>query len=503
MSLRKRAISGIMLAGSMVMMCAVADAANTVSAEAVAVVADTRTDLATNGTAGVVAQLNQVSTDAVEMAAAGVEHSQTILVASADEEAQVSEDAEAVEEVSAAQDEAVSVENSTQADPQEDGTTQDTGVTEDKQETVEGNTTDVENIGNAENTDSIEDAGNTENTGNTEDAGDTENTGNTENAGDTENTGNTEDTGNTEKTENTEETEWQNRLMADVDEFLYVRASGDADAEIIGKLYKGDVADVVEGGDTWTHVVSGDVDGYVNNDYCVSGEDALAYAQENVETEAQVNTNGLRVRNAASEDASVITAVSEGTTLTVDTDAEAEDGWVAVKYKGQTAYVSADYVTTELALGEAVTIEEEKAALAKKAEEEAAAKAAQTTETSTVQNASVSASYDDVTLLAALIQCEAGNECYEGQLAVGAVVMNRLRSGAYPSSISGVIYQSGQFPPAGQGMVASIAANGPKSSCVQAAQQALGGSDNTGGATCFSRASSGRAGVVIGNHVFY
>ena len=100
-----------------------------------------------------------------------------------------------------------------------------------------------------------------------------------------------------------------------------------------GKLYKGDVADVVESGDTWTHVVSGDVDGYVNNDYCVSGEDALAYAQENVETEAQVNTNGLRVRNEASEDASVITAVSEGTTLTVDTDAEAEDGWVAVKYK--------------------------------------------------------------------------------------------------------------------------------------------------------------------------
>ena len=133
----------------------------------------------------------------------------------------------------------------------------------------------------------------------------------------------------------------------------------------------------------------------------------------------------------------------------------------------------------------------------------AAAKAAQTKETTTVQNASVSASYDDVTLLAALIQCEAGNELYEGQLAVGAVVMNRLRSGAYPSSISGVIYQSGQFPPAGQGMVASIAANGPKSSCVQAAQQALGGSDNTGGATCFSRASSGRAGVVIGNHVFY
>ena len=50
MNLRKRAISGIMLAGSMVVMCAIADAASTVSAEAVAVVADTRTDLATDGT---------------------------------------------------------------------------------------------------------------------------------------------------------------------------------------------------------------------------------------------------------------------------------------------------------------------------------------------------------------------------------------------------------------------------------------------------------------------
>ena len=461
MNLRKRAISGIMLAGSMVVMCAIADAASPVSTEAVTVVADTRTDLATDGTAGVVAQLNQVGTDAVEMAAAGVEHSQTILVASADEGAQAAEDTDATEEVSVVQNETASIEESAQADSEEDGLAQDAKEIENIQETAEENTADTAN---------------------------------------TEDVQNSEDT---ENTENTEDAEWQNRLMADVNEYLYVRASGDADAEIVGKLYKGDVADVVESGDTWTHVVSGDVDGYVNNDYCVSGEDALAYAQENVETEAQVNTNGLRVRKAASEDASVITAVSEGTTLTVDTDAETEDGWVAVKYKGQTAYVSADYVTTELALGEAVTIEEEKAALAKKAEEEAAAKAAQTTETSTVQNASVSASYDDVTLLAALIQCEAGSEPYEGQLAVGAVVMNRLRSGAYPSSISGVIYQSGQFPPAGQGMVASIAANGPKGSCVQAAQQALGGSDNTGGATCFARASSGRAGVVIGNHVFY
>lgn len=52
----------------------------------------------------------------------------------------------------------------------------------------------------------------------------------------------------------------------------------------------------------------------------------------------------------------------------------------------------------------------------------------------TVQNAAVEATVDDVTLLAAIIQCEAGNEVYEGQLAVGAVVMNRVRSGGYPGT---------------------------------------------------------------------
>lgn len=297
-----------------------------------------------------------------------------------------------------------------------------------------------------------------------------------------------------------EEELWQNRLMADVNDYLYVRASADADAEIVGKLYKGDVAEIQEEGSGWTHVASGNVDGYVNNDYCVTGTEALAYAQQNFDTEAEVLTNGLRIRSEADENASVITAVSEGTTLKVDSSVETDDKWVAVVYGGTTRYVSADYVATSLALGEGITIEEE---LARIAEEEAAKKAAQVTEVTTVQNAAVEASVDDVTLLAAIIQCEAGNEVYEGQLAVGAVIMNRVRSGGYPSTVHDVIYQKSQFPPAGAGSVANVVAKGPKQSCLQAAQEALNGTDNTGGATCFRRASSGHAGVVIGNHVFY
>ena len=297
--------------------------------------------------------------------------------------------------------------------------------------------------------------------------------------------------------------EWQNRLMPDVQEFLYVREAGDENASVVGKLYKGDVAEIVERGEAWTHVVSGNVDGYVLNSYCLFGTDAMNYAKETFDIKAEIMTNGLRVRRSADTEGAVIAAVSTGTFLTVDPDAAAVDGWVAVSYGGETGYVSAEYVTTELALGEGITIEEERAAAAKAAEEAAAAKAAQVSSPGTVQNAAVAASVDDVTLLAALIQCEAGSEPYEGQLAVGAVVMNRVRSGGYPGSVHDVIYQSGQFTPAGRGSVANVAANGPKASCIQAAQEAINGMDNTGGAVRFRRASSGQPGVVIGNHVFY
>lgn len=306
-----------------------------------------------------------------------------------------------------------------------------------------------------------------------------------------------------DKTLTEEELAWENRLMAKVEEFLNVRAAGDENASIVGKLYKGAVAEIVEVGDAWTHITSGNVDGYVKNDYCVFGQEAFAYAKDNFDTVAKIQTDGLRVRSEANVESAVITAVYTGDTLIVDKDTPSPEEWVAVKYGEKTAYVSAEYVTTELELGVGITIAEEQAAIAKAREEEAARKAAQITEVTVVQNQAVAASADEVILLAAIIQCEAGSEPYEGQVAVGAVVMNRVRSGRYPNSIYEVIYQPGQFTPAGQGSVEKVIANGPKASCIQAAQEALNGTDNTGGATSFRRASSGHAGLVISNHVFF
>lgn len=550
MNLKKRAVEGIVVAGSLVMMSSIAQAADVAGTQPMTAAAVTRTDLATNGTAGIVAELNQFEMSALEGIdqTAGVEQMNRVLVAAAEATSVDGTEPDAAgqqaagitaqltggvtTDVAVQPGGAADVDSTLAIDGAQAGVT--AQLTDSLQEGATGQPTDGTSadgtIADAETqptdgaiadmatqpTDgAIADMETQPTDGTTTDVetqptdgisadgtiadAQTQPTDGTIADAETQPTDGT--TTDTAAQPNDEAEEWQDRLMADVNEFLYIRAEGSEDAEIVGKLYKGAVAQVAEVGDTWTHVTSGNVDGYVMNSYCLYGTDAMNYANETFDVEAEIQTDGLRVRSSADPEASVLAAVSTGMSFPVDADAEAVEGWVAIDYKGSTGYVSAEYVTTELALGEAVTIEEEKERLAKEAAE--AAKSAQVSSSGTVQNGAMAASVDDVTLLAALIQCEAGSESYEGQLAVGAVVMNRVRSGAYPGSIYGVIYESGQFTPAGRGSVASVAANGPKASCVQAAQEAINGADNTGGAVRFRGASSGQPGVVIGNHVFW
>lgn len=104
-------------------------------------------------------------------------------------------------------------------------------------------------------------------------------------------------------------------------------------------------------------------------------------------------------------------------------------------------------------------------------------------------------------LLAALIYCEAGGEPYEGQVAVGAVVLNRVESGSFPNSITDVIYDSGQFGPAITGKLDRVLANGATTeSCRQAAADALAGVNPVGEALYFGY---GNYGIQIGGHWFH
>ena len=111
---------------------------------------------------------------------------------------------------------------------------------------------------------------------------------------------------------------------------------------------------------------------------------------------------------------------------------------------------------------------------------------------------------NDRYLLANLIYCEAGGEPYEGQLAVGAVVMNRVLSSRYPDSVYGVIYQKSQFSPASSGRLdLALAQNLATPSCYQAADEAMAGSTNVGGCVYFRTPVPGLNGIQIGNHIFY
>ncbi len=81
----------------------------------------------------------------------------------------------------------------------------------------------------------------------------------------------------------------------------------------------------------------------------------------------------------------------------------------------------------------------------------------------------------DEVLLSAIIYCEAGNQGYEGQLAVGMVIVNRLRSSQFPGSFAEVIYQKQQFEPARTGSLTSTLKNQSRitSTCKQAASEAI------------------------------
>ncbi len=308
-------------------------------------------------------------------------------------------------------------------------------------------------------------------------------------------------------------------VMADVEEAVNVRDSASEDGKLVGKFFKECGGEILEKEDGWTKVKTGDLTGWIKNDYLMFGDSAVELAQKVVEKTATCTTDCLRVRQTADPDGKVLDLLAEGDTIGV---LGQEGEWTKVEFSdGEEGYVSSEYVTVADSLGSGKTIEDiaaEEEAVKRnreKAEAEAAASKSskkteektaepdRTTQTTETNTGAVPAPANDQVLLAALIQAESGNQPYEGQVSVGTVVMNRLKSGRYGGSISSVIYAKSQFGPAGSGQVAQIAAAGPKASCLAAAQDAINGVSYIGGATHFRNVRSGYPGIVIGSHVFW
>lgn len=147
--------------------------------------------------------------------------------------------------------------------------------------------------------------------------------------------------------------------------------------------------------------------------------------------------------------------------------------------------------------------EEDIAYLQKKLEEEK--RLSQLSANSTKRDISeITFAEGDRYLLANLIYCEAGGEPYEGQVAVGAVVINRVLSSVFPDTVVGVIYANRQFSPVASGRLAlALAENKATASCYKAADEAMAGYTNVGGCVFFRTPIPGLSGINIGGHVFY
>lgn len=124
----------------------------------------------------------------------------------------------------------------------------------------------------------------------------------------------------------------------------------------------------------------------------------------------------------------------------------------------------------------------------------------------TLSSSGGSASTGDVWLLARVIYGEARGEPYKGQVAIGAVVLNRVKSPSFPNTVAGVVYQRGAFDAVSDGQI-NLA---PNETAVRAARDAINGWDPTGGclfyynpATATSRWMLSRPVLLrIGNHAF-
>ncbi len=328
----------------------------------------------------------------------------------------------------------------------------------------------------------------------------------------------------TEQVTQAEPSPYENKFMVTVSgegEYLNIRAEANEDAEIVGKLYEGAGGDILEKGDAWTRVSSGGVEGYVKNDFIVTGEQAEAKAKEVGTTMAIVKEESIRIRETADENGKIYTLCGIGDAYVCQAQL---DGWVQIEYDDGSAYIASDFVDVEVRVKKAVSIEEEREAALEeaRAQEEAAREQAQEAyddeeddeadyqeaAPETVYTDSYDVSYDDAYMLACLVQAEAGGEPYDGKLATANIVINRLNSGAYGGSISDVIYAPGQFSVVRIGTFQSALSNGPSSDCVSAANEALAGVNNVPGYRSFCSVSVANydaynSYVVIGSQVYY
>ena len=287
--------------------------------------------------------------------------------------------------------------------------------------------------------------------------------------------------------------------VIDAKDMLDIHAEANTASAVIGQVMEdGHVAILAKYND-WVQIQAGEIAGWVPAENLVeteiSNEEAVA-ANEQVIAE--------RTGETASEDeffAEEEVQQDETAALQAEASEAAQNEIEEVQAAEEAARIEAE--AQAKAAAEAARREAE--AQAKAAAEEAARIEAEAQQAALAAQAAQTAaiSAEELKLLANIIYCEAGSESYVGKVAVGNVIMNRVKSASQPNTITEVVYAKGQFSPVRNGSLQrALSSDKADAACYQAAIEALAGAQPVGDKLFFRR-NNGRSGQVIGHHVFY
>ncbi len=276
-----------------------------------------------------------------------------------------------------------------------------------------------------------------------------------------------------------EPSEYANIGISIADNYVNIREKADQDSTALGKLYKDAAAEILETDGDWYYVESGSVKGYVKSEYIKTGIPDEELIEKYGVLRINVGVDGLNVREEPSTESDKLTTVYENERYPV---VELKDQWVKVDITDDRVigYVRRDLIELIVDFKKAVSKEEEAELLRLQAEERAKQ------ETAVKYRDEVDYSEEDLKLLACLVHSEAGNQCYEGKLAVANIVLNRVKSSKFPDTIKKVIYSPGQFTVASSGSLAKQLANygdydsNSQKLSIKAARAALEGANNIG-----------------------
>ena len=313
--------------------------------------------------------------------------------------------------------------------------------------------------------------------------------------------------------------------VIDAKDMLDIHAEANTASAVIGQVMEdGHVAILAKYND-WVQIQAGEIAGWVPAENLVeteiSNEEAVAaneqviaertgatasedefFAEEEVQ---QDETAALQAEasEAAQNEIEEVQAAEEAARIEAEAQAKADEEAARIEAEAQAkAAEEAARIEAEAqakAAEEAARLAAEAQA---KAAEEAARLAAEAQQAAlAAQTAAIST--EELKLLANIIYCEAGSESYVGKVAVGNVIMNRVKSASQPNTITEVVYAKGQFSPVRNGSLQrALSSDKADAACYQAAIEALAGAQPVGGKLFFRR-NNGRSGQVIGHHVFY